>query len=386
MAETVELTREGVRPGIRFDNTGGGASTFETALQDLRAKQIKPESMDMDEEDAMEPDAPVDENESRLPEWLSGMEPLNWSIEACKKTSPQGRNCCLFYPLGYCKSFDVVNGFCMFHLRAVFNLIYLTDHSYQLNDRGKPVVLERSRTFVGEPQPIDDKVTAVFPIFELFATRPPVTKIKMHHLANFLRSTNMANWERVYTLHVNFLYSLVTLRCKSSGYDRQDRLLDSQLLLHWNLWNESQSWLLARYPAKLRVYYTSNGVNVETADVSGFTAITQMVVRLFSVPYTSLNTERFFSTVSSYGIHVRRHLSFVNSLCSVGSTFCSNGVTTLGNVATFTYVRTDDNKYSLLRYAAERSCDENFSVRAKVNLDAPKLNTLVTTKIKTDIE
>lgn len=113
----------------------------------------------------------ADDAPSRLfvsPDWLKGMFPIAWSnVDGCRKNVKTGQNCCLFYPLGYCRDMDVINGFCVFHLRAVFNLVYQTDCVYLMTAKGKPAMVQRTACYVAEPQIINDEYTAIFPLVEL---------------------------------------------------------------------------------------------------------------------------------------------------------------------------------------------------------------------------
>ncbi|EFN81551.1 hypothetical protein EAI_04938 [Harpegnathos saltator] len=68
-----------------------------------------------------------------FPKFLTHMRPVPWmSAEVCQMNVRRGRNYCFFNPLQYCKGLDVINGFCVFHLSALFNLVYITDALYQL--------------------------------------------------------------------------------------------------------------------------------------------------------------------------------------------------------------------------------------------------------------
>lgn len=363
-------TRERVRDRSRIDRDTVRDDNEDQA-NELSVKEDFPEAVD-DDVNNVELNESRDERDAVIPAWLVGMRPISWSAEVCQKTEPRGRNCCLFYPLGYCRGLDVINGFCIFHLKAAFNLVYQTDYNYRIDDRGKAVIVERAHCFVADPQHMDDRVTATFPIFEMFESEPSHDELRLHNLSRYIKGVGMQNWESVYGVHVNFLHNLITLRTYVPR-NQTDQMVNSQMLLHWNTWNEYHSWLLARYPIKSRIFYSSNGADVRTIDVSACTAVTQMIVRLFSEPYTSLDEKRFYSTVANYGFHVRGHLSYIDNLCSSGTTYVDRNARCIGNLATLPFVRTDKTRRSTLHYTREKRCEDNFCVASKVNLNAPAL-------------
>lgn len=313
-----------------------------------------------------------------VPAWLHGMRPIVWKpSDLCAKRQqaiPRGRNCCLFSPLEQCSvGMHTINGFCVYHLRAIFNIVYLMDTSYRIVD-GQATIVPSPRCFVADPQPIDNGITAVFPMFELFEAKPRVDDIKLHHFARYLQSHSVAGWEKIYAQHVNFLHSLITLRHQMPS-SQAEHDLNSTLNVHWNLWNEYQSWILAKYPATMHIFHVTNDGNVQSASIATFTVISQMACRLFSLPYSSNSQKTFVPTVANYGFHVRRHFSYLNNLCSSGTTRTQGGMEARGNLAMLQCVRTDDGRSDLLHLASVKNCAEH-RVLTRVDPQTPALNAM----------
>lgn len=318
----------------------------------------------------VEMDVKNNDTKGSVPEWIGGLLPVTIAgDEACESTGLSERNCCFFYPLSYCRDLNVIGGFCAYHLRAVFNLVYQTDANYVIRN-GRAVIVRKTQCFVADPQAIDDTYTAVFPIIEMFDEAPAIEDIKLFHLAKFLRATNTRDWRRVYSVHVNFLYNIVTVHRRIW----EDQTMHSQLLVHWNTWNLRNSRVLRRCPADLTLIYSTSttGTTIRIMPVSSMSTLSQMIVRLFTVPYSDMDDGAFMSTVPNYGFTTKNHLSYVNNLCSCGTT-CVDGVTCLGNVATLTYLRTDRNPRSLINASVQRNCDD-YRFSAKVNWNAPALS------------
>lgn len=114
------------------------------------------------------------------------------------------RICCLFAPLNYCYGETVTNGFCEYHLRAVFNLAVVQETQYIYHDKRLALSCKKV-ALVADPQPFDNMYTSVFPLFELFENVPSPVDVKLHHFGKFLRETQTDNWKSIYTRHVNFL-------------------------------------------------------------------------------------------------------------------------------------------------------------------------------------
>lgn len=320
------------------------------------------------------------------PAWLKGMMPIRWpASNACGKTAKHGQNCCLFFPLGYCRDTDVVNGFCVFHLRAVFNLVYQTDCVYMMNADRKPTMSQRTACYIAEPQVIDDEYTTVFPVVELMPNEVQLQDIKLHNLSKHLQMHGTQNWERIYANHVNYLYRLYTLyspeqAAKIAVETRVDQLTHAQLFLHWGLWNEYYSKIIADNRVDLYPFYVSEERNdIRPLPANECTTITQMIARLFSLPYTNYNSPKFYSTISSYGIYAKAHFAYANNLCAIG-THCTKGnLPCIGNVATLCMMRTDTGtcQPNTVHYSRLSECGAKYCVPSRVNLEAPSLGTSV---------
>lgn len=319
----------------------------------------------------------------RAPKWLKGLFPIPWSsTDGCSKLIQHGKNCCFFYPLGYCRDTDIINGFCVFHLRAIFNLIYQTDCTYIMNADGKPTMSQRTACYVAEPQIINDEYTAVFPIVELMPNEVRLENIKMHNLLRHLQMHGTQNWERIYANHVNYLYRMFTLfspeqTAKTPIESRVDQLASTQLLMHWNLWNDYYSKIIVDNMVDLYPFYVPDESrdDVEPLPSNKCTTLTQMIIRLFTPPYTNYNSSRFFSTPANYGFVGKAHLVYSNNMCSIG-THCTKGnIMCIGNIAMLNMIRNDSScRNNSIHYKRNTECEENFCVPARINLNAPSLN------------
>lgn len=367
---TLERTRE----GRLYDSTISGGTRENDSLPDIPMER---QSVNV-ATNLFDPAPPPPRNDASngsnflLPAWLASMQPIDWNPMTCRKVTPRGRNCCLFQPLGYCKGTDTANGFCVFHLKAVFNLVYQSDCAYQMDEKGKPVLSKRMQCFVAEPQRMDNAHTPVFPIFEMFDEEPRTEDIKMLHLARYLSNSCAQNWQRIYSIHVDFLHTLITIRSQiPRNYLDQDTM--SKLLLHWNSWNEHHSYHLVQYPANVTLFYSRNSEDVRFIPLDRCTTITQMIMRLFAEPYSSLDNKYFYSIVSNYSFAVRNHLTYTNNLCSLGTT-CSDTESCVGNMATAPIIRFDKCQTPLIAYTVDKQCGDTISINSKVNWNAPTLN------------
>lgn len=313
-------------------------------------------------------------NEFRLPNWLRGMRPLRWAPGSNPtKTSRCGRACCFFAPLGLCNNHNmIVNGFCTFHLNLIFNIYYTVGKNYEYNEKsGQPSIYKRRLSYVAQPQPLNNAYTPVFPIIEMFDNEPSVEDFKFYHMNKLLTSIHRGN--ETYSRHANFFHSMVTLKSPNQPVsDGMDRMT---LQFHWNQWNEYNSMYLLTNPSNAYIYYSDDGSTMRGYNLSDFTTITQMVCRLFAVPYTAFNKQPFYSIPCNYMFNVARHLSYVNNLCSSGTTPFEGKIIT-GNIATLSMAYRDGSSATnkSMIYCDVMSPASKFCVDAKLRPSDSVLN------------
>lgn len=315
-----------------------------------------------------------------LPIWLRGMRQLRPAPGATVSRSDCGSPCCLFYPLDYCSLLHsggentIVNGFCKFHLYIIFNITYTVDKSFEIDDvTQQAAVFMRLQNFVAYPQPVSNEYTAVFPFFEMFNDPPRIEEIKLYNLHKALITNKIPQWQKIYSQHINYLHSLITLT--SPDQPPNEGMEKIQLLYFWEDWNKYNSQYLIKNPSNHVIYYSEDGNTIRGYDISGFTALTQLIIRLFAVPYAGFTSKNFLSVPSNYNFNITKHLAYTNNLCSQG-TFYKDGAI-IGNMATLSMVYKDvvPPKTTYI-YKQDMNCPKQFCLDTKIkNKDStPILN------------
>lgn len=321
------------------------------------------------------PAANYGQDQFRLPEWLSDMAPCKWpnlDEEGPDSSMDEGRNCCLFYPIDMCRGSSIINGICLYHIRAIFNAKFTTDSVFHVSADRKPTISQKSHCLVADPQEIDNVITPVFPIFEFFDSAPRIEDIKMFHLIKFLHGSGEKNWQKIAAVYTNYLLRLMTVHHHPW---KDDQMSHSQMLVHWNTWNRYNSWVLKNNPADISIVVASkdNPDNVNVIPISNFTTVTQMIIRLFDLPYSSMNNGTFVSTLPNYNFAVRNHLAYSNNLCSCGTITHQTAGNCYGNALTLPMVRTDIGTKSLICHSVRKRCND-YTLSSKLNWNAPFLN------------
>lgn len=319
----------------------------------------------------------IDEmNRFTLPEWLRGMRPYQWAPGGTRSKNDCGSPCCLFYPLNFCSnkdggSRDIINGFCRFHLKIIFNITYTVDRSFEADENtGQLTIFKRLGCYVADPCRVSNQYTAVFPLFELFQTAPEPQEIKMYHLNKVLLGYT-SDSQRVYNAHINFLHTLVTLGVPGNRAQFGNDI--TTINNHWTEWNKYNSQYLLSNPSNHTLIYTEDGQTAIGFDISGFTTITQMILRLFTVPYVGFQSKNFFSVPSNYNCNILKHITYTNNLCSSGTIYWDNR-SIVGNMATMCMTHIKPDVQSKYIYMVGQNCPKTFCIDTILKKDAPVLN------------
>lgn len=137
------------------------------------------------------------------------------------------------------------------------------------------------------------------------------------------------------------------------------------MIAHWNSWNEYHSHVLNACNSDMSVILITVAIEVYAISLRDCTTITQIVLRLFALPYSSLDDGTYVSIVPNYNLTTRNHITYSHNLCTHG-TVMANNVKCQGNLATMPLLRTDRHGGSLI-HIKKKSCPMDFKFSGRVN-------------------
>lgn len=340
--------------------------TNDVNLRDLPTSRINSDidtnafNMDTTEDEESQPvivnNQPENDSSFTLPSWLMSNAPLRSSVLSDLMNLPEKQRSrmitdkCLFYPLKMCTDY-VINGFCTWHLRGIFNLTVENESilSYDNLTRSN-IISSRKRAFIKDPRPYNDESLLLFPFPEALSSPIKRENMVMRHFQEFLQREKVRNCDSVYSSHIVYLYKIFTLSTCNTEANNDHRYANiiSTISLHFQNWNRYQSIHLER-PVIMRLFLPISNLrsNIKVYNVENLTTISQMVLRLFDLGYCRSNDERIQCVPCNFSISPEyAHFTMNNNLCPLGTTTAktSDGrhVNVLGTPARFLMLRIDD--------------------------------------------
>lgn len=259
---------------------------------------------------------------------------------------------CAFEAIGYCVKGVLINGFCSYHTRLMFNIVHSMQGTLTRSSNDRIVHTKQLRAFIRYPLRFSANLYRVMPIPELCRDiKEYEENLKLDlfaYIINQRKNKKYNDLELATTKGLLLRIVQLLSNTPKQQYNDNDTIILSSALN----WRNYMADRLKEIKYDINLLFLAqgdSGPELRYIKLQDCSILTQAMVLLFDVPYVqcpSLNYE-WLSIPAAVSVYGEKSLVVDATRASHG-TASNLGVPTLGDPATCSYIRLDKNEKILI--------------------------------------